>query len=83
MEPQIIGNRLKALITMRGIKRKDFAVKLGVSYNTLTKKLNGQREFNINEILKIKEILSLDMDLCANVFFNPDFLIVADKKFKK
>ena len=80
MNPQIIGNRLKALMTIRGIKRKDFATQLGISYNTLTKKLNGQREFSINEILKIREILSLDVDLCANVFFNPDFLITADKR---
>ncbi len=80
MNPQMIGNRLKALMTMRNIKRKDFAEQLGISYNTLTKKLNGQREFNINEILKIKEILSLDVDLCANIFFNPEFLVTSDKK---
>ena len=56
------------------------AKELGISYNTLTKKLSGQREFTLDEVLKIKEILSLDVDLCANVFFNPDFLITQDKK---
>lgn len=80
MDPQIIGNRLKALTTMKNIKRKDFAEKLGISYNTLTKKLNGQREFNINEILMIKQILELDVDLCANIFFNSEFLFTSDKK---
>ena len=80
MNPQIIGNRLKALMTIRGIKRRNLAQELGISYNTLTKKLSGQREFTLDEVLKIKEILSLDVDLCANVFFNPDFLITQDKK---
>ena len=80
MNPQIIGNRLKALMTIRGIKRRNLAKELGISYNTLNKKLSGQREFTLDEVLKIKEILSLDVDLCANVFFNPDFLITQDKK---
>lgn len=80
MNPQLIGSRLKALMTIRNIKRKDLAMKLGISYNTLTKKLNGQREFTINEIFKIKEIFELDVDLCSNIFFNPEFLVTSDKK---
>lgn len=80
MNPQIIGNRIKALMAIRNIKRKDLAAQLDISYNTLTKKLNGQREFNINEMLKLKEILCLDVDLCANIFFNSEFLVTSDKK---
>lgn len=80
MNPKLIGNRLKALMTIKGIKRKDLAIELNVSYNTLTKKLNGEREFTINEMLQIKEIFNLDVDLCANIFFNPEFLVTSDKK---
>lgn len=80
MNPQIIGNRIKALMAIRNIKRKDLAAQLDISYNTLTKKLNGQREFNINEMLKLKEILCLDVDLCGNIFFNSEFLVTSDKK---
>ena len=75
MNPEIIGNRIKALMTIRNIKRSYLAKELGISYNTLTKKLNGQREFGINEIWKIKEVLGLDKEMCANIFFNPKFLI--------
>ncbi len=75
MNPEIIGNRLKALMAIRNIKRSYLAKELGMSYNTLTKKLNGQREFGINEMWKIKEVLELDQELCADVFFNPKFLI--------
>lgn len=80
MDSVTIGNRIKALMTIRDLKRSYIAKKLGISYNTLTKKLNGQREFSINEIMKIKEIFDLDVDLCANIFFNPDFLLPKDKK---
>ncbi len=75
MESKVIGNRIKALIQIKGIKRVELAEKLGISYNTLTKKLNGSREFTINEIFGIKEILNMDAKLCADVFFNPTFLI--------
>ena len=80
MNPEIIGNRIKALMTIRNIKRSYLAKELGISYNTLTKKLNGQRECGINEIWKIKEVLGLDKEMCANIFFNPKFLIDEENK---
>ncbi len=75
MSPVIIGNRLKALMTIRNIKRIYLAKELGISYNTLTKKLNGQREFNITELWQIKEALNLDNKLCVDVFFNDNLFI--------
>ena len=75
MESKVIGNRIKALMQIKGIKRKELAMKLGISYNTLTKKLNGTREFTINEIFGIKEILNMNAKVCADVFFKPTFLI--------
>ncbi len=80
MNPQLIGKRVKMLMTMRNIKRKDLASKMGISYNTLTKKVNGQREFCVDEILKMKEIFNLDLETFTNIFFNPDFLDSPDKK---
>lgn len=80
MNPQLIGNRVKMLMTLNNIKRKDLAEEIGISYNTLTKKINGQREFCINEILKMKEIFNLDLETFANIFFNPEFLGISDKK---
>lgn len=80
MDTELIGKKIKALMTVRNIKRSDLAKALGISYNTLTKKLNGKREFSINEILKIKEIFNMDVELCANIFFNDDFLISNEEK---
>ena len=82
MDTELIGKKIKALMTVRNIKRSDLAKELDISYNTLTKKLNGKREFSINEILKIKEIFNMDVELCANIFFNDDFLISTDDRKK-
>jgi len=80
MDPKLIGNRLKILMLRKQIKRSYLAKKIGVSYNTLTKKLNGQREFSAIEISKIKACLELDDELSANVFFNSDFKLPEDKE---
>lgn len=80
MDSKIIGNRLKILIAQKEIKRSYLAKKMGISYNTLTNKLNGQREFSAIEISKIKELLELDEKLSVNIFFNPDFEFTEDKK---
>lgn len=80
MDPKIIGNRLKKLMVRKQIKRSYLAKKMGISYNTLTKKINGQREFSAIELAKIKELLELDDKLCINVFFNPDFELSEDKE---
>lgn len=56
----LIGERIKIFMKIKKIKRTTLAKKLGISYNTMTKKLNGQREFTLDEILKIKNILNLD-----------------------
>lgn len=76
MNSELIGNRIKFLLDYKGIKRIFLAKKLGISYNTLTNKLNGKGEFSAVQITKIKEILQLDNNLSINVFFNPDFDIL-------
>ncbi len=75
MNSEIIGNRIKALLVVKNIKRSYLAEQLGVTYNTLTKKLNGQRDFKIEEILMLKEILDLDIETCGNLLFNENFFI--------
>ena len=45
---------------------------------TLTRKLNAQAEFNIREVLMLKQILDLDADLCGNIFFSQDFNVQED-----
>ena len=80
MDSKIIGSRIKYLMVIKKIKRCNLAKEIGISYNTLSKKLNGQREFTLSEILKIKSILNINSDLAANIFLNSDFDILENKK---
>lgn len=82
MDAELIGKRLKILMTQKKIKRSNLAKKMGISYNTLTKKLNGQIEFSAIEITKIKFFLQLSDELSANIFFNPYFEINEEKETK-
>ena len=82
-----VGERLKKLIAhlsreslqIRNIKRSYLAKKVGISYNSLTNKLNGKSEFSAIEVSKIKETLNLDVKLSYDIFFNPNY---EDKKIR-
>lgn len=80
MNSETIGNRIKTLMTIKGIKREYIAKMLKISYNTLTNKLNGKSEFSAIQLSMIKEVLGLDDELSINIFFNPEFEIQDDKK---
>ena len=80
MNPEIIGKRVKILMTRKGIKRSYLAKMMGISYNTLTNKLNGKSEFSVIQIAKIKQLLELNDELSANIFFNPNFEMLDNKE---
>lgn len=73
MDSKTIGDRIRLLMASRNMKATKLAKKLEISYPTLIKKLNGDREFCNTEILKLTEIFNMDIDLCANIFFNSNF----------
>jgi len=75
MNPEEVGNRLKVIIKIIGIRRQDIADQLGMSYTHLTRKLNGKKEFSIKEVLELQKILGLDADVCSNIFFNTEYTI--------
>lgn len=50
--------------------RKEFAKRLGVTQQTLTKKMIGKSKFTQSEILKSIEILELTTDDIPIYFFN-------------
>ena len=80
MNPEIIGKRVKIIMNCKGIKRSYLAKMMGISYNTLTNKLNGKSEFSVIQISKIKQLLELNDELSANLFFNPNFEITDYKE---
>lgn len=75
----LIGKRIELIMKIRNIKRRVLANKLGVSYNTLTKKINGKRQFNLDEIWKLKDILNIDNQLMIDILFNKNFFVEFDR----
>jgi transcriptional regulator with XRE-family HTH domain len=74
-----IGNRIKGIMSIKNITREKLSELMHTSYNTLTKKLNGKREFGISDMHKLKDILELDVESCGNIFFNDEFLVKKQK----
>lgn len=73
MEPRIVGNRIKELMKRVKINEKELADNLNITLLELEKKLNGEEEFYISQIMKIKEIFNLNLDVFAKLFFEEDF----------
>ena len=59
---------LKAEILRNGLTFSELAKEMGISYASLSYKVNNKREFNQSEISSICSILNLD-DASRNVIF--------------
>ena len=67
-------NLLKAAIVRAGYTQGEFAEKIGISINTLTRKMSGASSFNIDEVDKAKNVLGIDnSEICA-IFFDAESL---------
>ena len=73
MEAKIIGNRIKELMNIEAVTEGKLAQNLKLTLLELEKKLNGEEEFYISEMMKIKEIFNLNLDIFAKLFFEKDF----------
>ena len=69
---------LNAEMTRRGITRQELAKRMGIGYNTLSRKLNGVRSFTLEELNDIKDILhgikplKMDLDVLFEKSENPE-----------
>lgn len=78
MEAKIIGNRIKELMNIEAVEEDKLAKKLNMTLVKLEKKLNGEEEFYISEMMKIKEIFNLNLEVFAKLFFEEDFELEED-----
>lgn len=63
-------NLLKAAIVRAGLTQGEFAKEIGISQNTLTSRMTCETPFNIDEVDRAREVLSIDnSEICA-IFFN-------------
>jgi plasmid maintenance system antidote protein VapI len=51
---------LKAEMVKANVTRDALCAHLGVSYSTLTQKINGKRQFTVDEAVKICQFLQID-----------------------
>ena len=63
-------NLLKSELLKNNITMQDLADELGLSYWSLTKKVNGEYDFKQGEIQKIAKILKLSSEEINQIFFS-------------
>lgn len=69
MEPEVVGKRVEKLLEKNRIEIEEFAQKMGIGVEVLQKKLKGEEEFYLDEMIKIKDIFQLDTKSCDELFF--------------
>ena len=62
-------NELKAAIMRKGLTIKSLAAQMGISTGTLSRKINGKREFRASEMLILAEVLGLTGEEINYIFF--------------
>lgn len=66
----IIKERLKEVIYLFGDNFTDLAQHLGITYQSLSKKLNGHSDFKLGEIKCIQERYNIDADTLFYIFID-------------
>lgn len=61
-------NKLKAIISEKGMKSNYLASRLGISKQSFSQKLNGRSKFNIEEIKELRIILNMKKSECFDIF---------------
>jgi len=62
------SNLLKAKMTENGETQKSVAAAIGISENSLSRKIKGIREFRLSEVIKLCDYLRIDDP--GPIFFN-------------
>lgn len=73
MEPKIVGNRIKELMNIEKIDKKELADNLKITLLELEKKLNGEEEFYISQMMNIKKVFHLNLEVFTKLFFEENF----------
>lgn len=63
-------NELRAELKRKNMTIEKLAVKIAISRSAMLRKINGQTEFTLGEINRIRKVLNLDYQQFDRVFFN-------------
>ena len=69
MEPEIVGKRIMELMEKHKISIEELSVRMELNIEKLKNKLNGNEEFFLDEMIKIKEIFNLNNEKASILFF--------------
>lgn len=64
-------HRLREIMEKFGHTQNDLADLLGITYQSVSIKLNGKKDFTQSEIYNIIQYYELTPDQVINIFFNP------------
>lgn len=64
--------KLRNVLTSFGHNQNDLAELLGISYQSVSIKINGKKDFTRTEIFKIKYFYNLTNDEIGDIFFSLD-----------
>ncbi|MBP5432126.1 MAG: helix-turn-helix transcriptional regulator [Ruminococcus sp.] len=67
-------NLLRAAIIRAGYTQGEYAKLIGISQNSLTSRLNGERPFTIDEVDRTRAVLSIDNSEICDIFFGTESL---------
>ncbi|MCI5533866.1 MAG: helix-turn-helix transcriptional regulator [Firmicutes bacterium] len=54
------ANLLKGKMAEKGVNQKELAQAIGISINSMSRKLSGKREFQLSEAVAISDFLQLE-----------------------
>lgn len=72
MEAKVVGKNVKKLMQKNNITLEELAKRIKIKSTTLSEKIEGKREFYVNESIEIGKVFDLTVDEFANVFFGLD-----------
>lgn len=67
-------NLLKAAIVRAGFTQGEYAKLIGISQNSLTSRMNGERPFTIDEVDRTRSVLGIGNSEICDIFFNDESL---------
>lgn len=64
--------KLRKALKRQGITQNELAEILGLTYQTISIKMNGHKDFTQSEIRRIKKILSLTPEEVCDIFLSEE-----------
>lgn len=63
------NKKLNSTIKEKGLKKQYIALELGIAPYSLAKKLKGENEFKVSEMVKLSDLLDLSEQEKNDIFF--------------